>query len=159
MDIADLMKEVGFTVGSFCKHVDSRMTYVKVSRRSSLTFGTWQRLLDASGGPPLTYGKLVDDYSSLARLIATIMVDGLLHCSGPESASVVTFTLRAAGPGRSLDRYHDHGTSGPEYECRASAICPAVWSVEKAHSSLLAAVLATVHLLRGPHEIGLVFRL
>src|SRR5258708_25604736 len=60
--IADLMKEVGLTVGGFYKHFDSREDLVVEALRS--VFGTWRRQPDAaaSGGPPLTYAKLVDDY-------------------------------------------------------------------------------------------------
>jgi TetR/AcrR family transcriptional repressor of nem operon len=62
--IADLMKEVGLTVGGFYKHFDSRDDLVVEALRS--VFGTWRRQPDAaaSGGPPLTYAKLVDDYLS-----------------------------------------------------------------------------------------------
>jgi TetR/AcrR family transcriptional repressor of nem operon len=62
--IADLMKEVGLTVGGFYKHFDSRDDLVAEALRSAL--GTWRRQADlaASGGPPLTYAKLVDDYLS-----------------------------------------------------------------------------------------------
>jgi TetR/AcrR family transcriptional regulator, transcriptional repressor for nem operon len=60
--IADLMKEVGLTVGGFYKHFDSRDDLVAEALRSA--FGTWRRQSDAAahGGPPLTYAKLVDDY-------------------------------------------------------------------------------------------------
>src|SRR5258707_13931244 len=62
--IADLMKEVGLTVGGFYKHFDSRDDLVAEALRSAL--GTWRRQADlaASGAPPLTYAKLVDDYLS-----------------------------------------------------------------------------------------------
>src|ERR1700724_4543993 len=60
--IAELMKEVGLTVGGFYKHFDSRDDLVAEALRSA--FGTWRRQSDAAahGGPPLTYAKLVDDY-------------------------------------------------------------------------------------------------
>jgi TetR/AcrR family transcriptional regulator, transcriptional repressor for nem operon len=65
--IADLMKEVGLTVGGFYKHFDSRDDLVAEALRSA--FGTWQRQSDAAaaGGPSLTYAKLVDDYLSEAH--------------------------------------------------------------------------------------------
>jgi TetR/AcrR family transcriptional regulator, transcriptional repressor for nem operon len=62
--IADVMKEVGLTVGGFYKHFDSRGDLVAEALRAAS--GTWQRQLQAavSGGPPLTFEKLVDDYLS-----------------------------------------------------------------------------------------------
>ena len=60
--IAELMKEAGLTVGGFYKHFDSRDDLVAEAVGSA--FGTWKRQVDAatSGGPPLTYAKLIDDY-------------------------------------------------------------------------------------------------
>ena len=60
--IADLMKEAGLTVGGFYKHFDSRDDLVAEAVGSAL--GAWKRQLDAaaSGGPPVTYESLVDDY-------------------------------------------------------------------------------------------------
>jgi len=60
--IAELMKEAGLTVGGFYKHFDSRDDLVAEAVGSAL--GTWKRQVDAaaSGGPPLTYAKLIDDY-------------------------------------------------------------------------------------------------
>jgi TetR/AcrR family transcriptional repressor of nem operon len=65
--IADLMKEAGLTVGGFYKHFDSRDDLVAEAVGSAL--GTWKRQLDtaASGGPPVTYESLVDDYLSKAH--------------------------------------------------------------------------------------------
>jgi TetR/AcrR family transcriptional repressor of nem operon len=65
--IADLMKEVGLTVGGFYKHFDSRDKLVVEALRSAC--GTWRRQSDAaaSGGPPLSYATLVDDYLSEAH--------------------------------------------------------------------------------------------
>jgi TetR/AcrR family transcriptional regulator, transcriptional repressor for nem operon len=62
--IADLMKDVGLTVGGFYKHFDSRDDLVVEALRSAL--GSRRRRAEAavSGGPPLTYAKLVDDYLS-----------------------------------------------------------------------------------------------
>ena len=65
--IADLMKEAGLTVGGFYKHFDSRDDLV--AEAVSSAFGTWKRQVDAaaSGGPPLTYAKLIDDYLNEAH--------------------------------------------------------------------------------------------
>src|SRR6266550_540630 len=65
--IADLMKEAGLTVGGFYKHFDSRDDLV--AEAVSSAFGTWNRQVDAaaSGGPPLTYSKLIDDYLNEAH--------------------------------------------------------------------------------------------
>jgi TetR/AcrR family transcriptional repressor of nem operon len=62
--IADLMKEAGLTVGGFYKHFDSRDELVAEALRSA--FGDWQRRVDAaaSGGPPVYFAELVDDYLS-----------------------------------------------------------------------------------------------
>ena len=62
--IAELMKEAGLTVGGFYKHFDSRDELV--SEALSDAFGVWQRQKDAaeSGGRPLTFAKLIDDYLS-----------------------------------------------------------------------------------------------
>ena len=60
--IADLMKEAGLTVGGFYKHFNSRDDLVAEAVGSA--FGTWKRQLDAAAtdGPPLSSGKLIDDY-------------------------------------------------------------------------------------------------
>lgn len=65
--IADLMKEAGLTVGGFYKHFSSRDDLVAEAMRSAL--GAWKRKLDAaaSGGPPVTYESLVDEYLSEAH--------------------------------------------------------------------------------------------
>jgi TetR/AcrR family transcriptional repressor of nem operon len=62
--IADLMKEAGLTVGGFYKHFSSRDDLVAEAMSSAL--GDWKRKADAaaSGGPPLTFDSLVDDYLS-----------------------------------------------------------------------------------------------
>src|SRR6202011_3745182 len=62
--IADLMKEAGLTVGGFYKHFKSREPLVAEAVASAL--GLWKRQVDAaaSGGPPVTYESLVDDYLS-----------------------------------------------------------------------------------------------
>jgi TetR/AcrR family transcriptional regulator, transcriptional repressor for nem operon len=62
--IADLMKEAGLTVGGFYKHFSSRDDLVAEATSSAL--GDWKRKADAaaSGGPPLTFDFLVDDYLS-----------------------------------------------------------------------------------------------
>src|ERR1700687_1571451 len=60
--IAELMKEAGLTVGGFYKHFDSRDDLVAEAVGSAL--GAWKRQVDAaaSGGPPVTYESLVDEY-------------------------------------------------------------------------------------------------
>jgi len=65
--IADLMKEAGLTVGGFYKHFNSRGDLVAEAVGSAL--GRWKRQVDAaaSGGPPVTYEALVDDYLSEAH--------------------------------------------------------------------------------------------
>jgi TetR/AcrR family transcriptional repressor of nem operon len=65
--IADLMKEAGLTVGGFYKHFSSREDLVAEAVGSAL--GGWKRQMDAaaSGGPPVTYQTLVDDYLSEAH--------------------------------------------------------------------------------------------
>jgi TetR/AcrR family transcriptional regulator, transcriptional repressor for nem operon len=62
--IAELMKEAGLTVGGFYKHFKSRNDLVAEAVGSAL--GEWKRRVDAaaSGGPPVTYESLVDDYLS-----------------------------------------------------------------------------------------------
>src|SRR6266481_7550683 len=65
--IANLMTEAGLTVGGFYKHFDSRDDLVAEAVGSAL--GAWERQVDAaaSGGPPVTYESLVDDYLSEAH--------------------------------------------------------------------------------------------
>jgi TetR/AcrR family transcriptional regulator, transcriptional repressor for nem operon len=65
--IAELMKEAGLTVGGFYKHFDSRDALVAEAVGSA--FGGWQRRVDAaaSGGPPVSYARLIDDYLSDAH--------------------------------------------------------------------------------------------
>ncbi len=65
--IADLMKEAGLTVGGFYKHFSSRDALVAEAVGSALEL--WKRQVDAaaSGGPPVTYKSLVDDYLSEAH--------------------------------------------------------------------------------------------
>jgi TetR/AcrR family transcriptional repressor of nem operon len=65
--IAELMKEAGLTVGGFYKHFGSRDDLVAEATRSAL--GRWKRKVHAaaSGGPPVTYQSLIDDYLSKAH--------------------------------------------------------------------------------------------
>ncbi len=65
--IAELMKEAGLTVGGFYKHFDSRDDLV--AEAVSSAFGGWKRRVDAaaSGGPPVSYAKLIDEYLSQAH--------------------------------------------------------------------------------------------
>jgi TetR/AcrR family transcriptional repressor of nem operon len=62
--IAELMKEAGLTVGGFYKHFDSRGELVAEALNDA--FGVWQRQKEAaeSGGQPLTFASLIDDYVS-----------------------------------------------------------------------------------------------
>jgi TetR/AcrR family transcriptional regulator, transcriptional repressor for nem operon len=62
--IADLMKEAGLTVGGFYKHFKSRDDLVAEAVGSALGFWKGQVHAAASGGPPVTYESLVDDYLS-----------------------------------------------------------------------------------------------
>ncbi len=57
----------GLTVGGFYKHSTSRDALVAEAVGSAL--GMWKRQVDAaaSGGPPVTYESLVDDYLSEAH--------------------------------------------------------------------------------------------
>ncbi len=66
--IADLMKEAGLTVGGFYKHFNSRDALVAEAVGGALEL--WRRQVDAatSGGPPVTYESLVDEYLSEAHL-------------------------------------------------------------------------------------------
>lgn len=65
--IADLMKEAGLTVGGFYKHFNSRDALVAEAIGCALEL--WKRQVDAaaSGGPPITYESLVDEYLSDAH--------------------------------------------------------------------------------------------
>ena len=65
--IADLMTEAGLTVGGFYKHFDSRNALV--AEAVSSAFGGWKRRVDAaaSGGPPVSYEKLIDEYLNEAH--------------------------------------------------------------------------------------------
>jgi TetR/AcrR family transcriptional regulator, transcriptional repressor for nem operon len=65
--IAELMKEAGLTVGGFYKHFDSRDDLV--AEAVSSAFGGWKRRVEAaaSGGPPVSYEKLVGDYLNEAH--------------------------------------------------------------------------------------------
>jgi TetR/AcrR family transcriptional regulator, transcriptional repressor for nem operon len=62
--IAELMQEVGLTVGGFYKHFDSRDDLVVEALRYALRIRRGQADAAASGERPLTYAKLVDDYLS-----------------------------------------------------------------------------------------------
>jgi TetR/AcrR family transcriptional repressor of nem operon len=65
--IADLMKVAGLTVGGFYKHFKSRDALVAEAVGRALEL--WKRQVDAaaSGGPPVTYESLVDEYLSEAH--------------------------------------------------------------------------------------------
>ena len=65
--IAELMKEAGLTVGGFYKHFNSRDDLVAEAVNSA--FGGWKRRVKAakSGGPPVSYEKLIDEYLNEAH--------------------------------------------------------------------------------------------
>src|SRR5882757_8550570 len=65
--IADLMKEAGLTVGGFYKHFKSRDALV--AEAVGLALGMWKDQMEAaaSGGPPVTYESLLDNYLSEAH--------------------------------------------------------------------------------------------
>jgi TetR/AcrR family transcriptional repressor of nem operon len=65
--IAELMREAGLTVGGFYKHFDSRDDLVAEAVGSA--FGNWKRRVDAaaSGGPPVSYEKLIGNYLTEAH--------------------------------------------------------------------------------------------
>jgi len=65
--IAELMKEAGLTVGGFYKHFDSRDDLVADAVSSA--FGGWKRRVEAakSGGAPVSYEKLIDEYLNEAH--------------------------------------------------------------------------------------------
>jgi TetR/AcrR family transcriptional repressor of nem operon len=65
--IAGMMKQAGFTVGGFYKHFASRDDLVAEALVSALEM--WKRQVNAatSGGPPVTYESLVDEYLSEAH--------------------------------------------------------------------------------------------
>ena len=62
--IADVMKEVGLTVGGFYKHFDSRDDLVVEALRAAA--GPWERPVQQAGfgGSPLRLAGLIDDYLS-----------------------------------------------------------------------------------------------
>jgi len=62
--IADLMNEAGLTVGGFYKHFSSRDALVAEAVGGALEL--WKHEVDAaaSGGPPVTYESIVDQYLS-----------------------------------------------------------------------------------------------
>jgi TetR/AcrR family transcriptional repressor of nem operon len=65
--ISELMKEAGLTVGGFYKHFDSRDDLVAEAVGSA--FGGWKRRVEAaaSGGPAVSYAKLIDEYLNEAH--------------------------------------------------------------------------------------------
>ena len=65
--IADLMKEIGLTVGGFYKHFDSRDDLVAESVKAATGPLQKQLLAAESGEAALTYGSLVDSYLSEAH--------------------------------------------------------------------------------------------
>src|SRR5258708_6514900 len=65
--IADLMKEAGLTVGGFYKHFKSRDALVAEAVGRALEIWKDQLEAAASGGPPVTYESLLDNYLSNAH--------------------------------------------------------------------------------------------
>ena len=65
--ISELMKEAGLTVGGFYKHFDSRDGLV--TEAVGAAFGGWKRRVEdaASGGPAVSYAKLIDEYLNKAH--------------------------------------------------------------------------------------------
>ena len=65
--ISELMKEASLTVGGFYKHFDSRDDLVTEAVGSA--FGGWKRRAEAaaSGGPAVSYAKLIDEYLNEAH--------------------------------------------------------------------------------------------
>ena len=65
--ILELMKEAALTVGGFYKHFESRDDLVAEALSSA--FGGWKRRVDAatSGGPAVSYAKLIDEYLNEAH--------------------------------------------------------------------------------------------
>ena len=65
--ISELMKEAGLTVGGFYKHFDSRDDLV--TEAVGAAFGGWKRRVEdaASGGPAVSYAKLIDEYLNEAH--------------------------------------------------------------------------------------------
>src|SRR6266404_8077031 len=65
--ISELMKEASLTVGGFYKHFDSRDDLV--TEAVGAAFGGWERRVDAaaSGGPAVSYVKLIDEYLNEAH--------------------------------------------------------------------------------------------
>ena len=100
--IADLMKEVGLTVGGFYKHFDSRDDLVVEALGSA--FETWRRQSTAAvcSGRPLTYAKLVDDYLSethrdhLGSSCAISALAGEIARSGKRTRALLTEEIRKA---------------------------------------------------------------
>jgi TetR/AcrR family transcriptional repressor of nem operon len=94
------MKEAGLTVGGFYKHFDSRDDLVTEAVGSAL--GAWKRQVDAaaSGGPPVTYESLVDDYLSEAHRdhpgtgCPVSALAGDIARSGKRTRAVVTRQIR-----------------------------------------------------------------
>lgn len=99
--IAELMKEAGLTVGGFYKHFDSRDDLVAEAVGSAL--GIWRRRLEAaaaSGGPPVTYERLVDGYLSEAHRdnpgagCAVSALAGEIARTGERTRALVTEQIR-----------------------------------------------------------------
>jgi TetR/AcrR family transcriptional repressor of nem operon len=98
--IAELMKEAGLTVGGFYKHFKSRDDLVAEAVGSALELWKCQVHAAASGGPPVTYESLVDDYLSEAHRdhpgtgCAVAALAGDIARSDKRTRAVVTRQIR-----------------------------------------------------------------
>jgi len=98
--IADLMKEAGLTVGGFYKHFKSRDALVAEAVGAAL--GTWERQVDAaaSGGSPVRYESLVDEYLSETHRAhpgtgcAVAALSGDISRSDKQTRALVTGEIR-----------------------------------------------------------------
>jgi TetR/AcrR family transcriptional repressor of nem operon len=94
------MKEAGLTVGGFYKHFKSRDELVAEAVGSAL--GTWERQVDAaaSGGPPVTYASLVNEYLSETHRkhpgtgCAVAALSGDISRSDKQTRALVTGNIR-----------------------------------------------------------------
>jgi TetR/AcrR family transcriptional repressor of nem operon len=98
--IAELMREAGLTVGGFYKHFKSRDDLVAEAVGSALELWKCQVHAAASGGPPVTYESLVDDYLSEAHRdhpgtgCAVAALAGDIARSDKRTRAVVTRQIR-----------------------------------------------------------------
>src|SRR5437588_7054601 len=99
--ISELMEEAGLTVGGFYKHFDSRDDLV--AEAVSSAFGGWKRRMDAaaSGGAPVSYAKLIDEYLNEAHRnnpgagCAFSALAGEIARSGKQTRALATEQIRS----------------------------------------------------------------